>query len=501
MISEDQRAQVRRLYFSEHWKLGTIASETGLHHDTVRDVVGLADRKPAPKRPPRPSKVDPYVEFLRTTLAKYPALTATRCAAMIRPRGYVGSDIQVRRVIRRFRLRPTPSHEAFLKLRMLPGEQAQVDWADLGKIRVGQIERRAFALVLVLSYSRDTVVYFSHTQAMEAVIAGHLAAFERWGGAPRKLLYDNMKTVVIERQGTAIRYHDHLLELAGHWGFEPVVCRPRRGNEKGRVERRIRDLRASMLAGHTFHSLQDYRVAFETWRAEVLHKRPWPDDPTHKRTVGEVFAEEKSLLLPPPVHTVPLVVCRPATVGKQPYVVLDSNRYSVPSRLVGTTVTLALEPERLRVLDGQECVAVHVRRWGKGEIIEDPEHVRELREHKRRGANGAARNRLLDAVPVAAQLLSELAARQEPLSPATAALIKMLDAHGPQALAAAITEAMERGTPRAASVRWILDRNRKPGRPVLPVELPDRADLRSQSIPSPTLESYDVLNRTSPRSR
>jgi transposase len=123
MISPETHAQIRRYFYVEHWKVGTIASELGVHPDTVRNAIEAERFRNV--RPPRPSLVDPYLEFVREVLEQHPRLRATRIYQMIRDRGYAGSVPQLRRAVAR--LRP-PSREPFLRLQLFPGEQAQVDW-------------------------------------------------------------------------------------------------------------------------------------------------------------------------------------------------------------------------------------------------------------------------------------------------------------------------------------------------------------------------------------
>ena len=132
MIDAETIVKIRRLYFAEHWKIGTIAAQLGLHHDTVRAAIG-SDVFNRAKRERRHQLTSPYLEFIRQTLDEYPRLRATRIFQMIRARGYEGSVSQLRRVLAR--LRPSAS-EAFLRLRTFAGEQAQADWAHFGEVQV-----------------------------------------------------------------------------------------------------------------------------------------------------------------------------------------------------------------------------------------------------------------------------------------------------------------------------------------------------------------------------
>jgi transposase len=137
MIPPELYAQIRRLFYAEHWRLNTIAAQLGVHHDTVRRVVE-SERFLHTGTQVRPSALDPYKGFLRATLEQYPRLRATRLWAMVRERGYPGSVIQVQRYVRT--VRPARA-EAYLRLETMPGEQAQVDWGNFGPIRVGSTTR------------------------------------------------------------------------------------------------------------------------------------------------------------------------------------------------------------------------------------------------------------------------------------------------------------------------------------------------------------------------
>ena len=126
--------------------------------------------------------VDPFVPFLKETLEKYPRLRSSRLWSMARARGYIGSKSGFRAIISR--LRPRPHAEAFLRRAVLPGQEAQVDWAHFGKITVGRATRDLWAFVMVLSYSRRRFVRFSLRAAMPSFLRGHVEAFRFFGAVP-----------------------------------------------------------------------------------------------------------------------------------------------------------------------------------------------------------------------------------------------------------------------------------------------------------------------------
>jgi transposase len=444
MIDEATAAKIRRYYFGEHFKIGTICAQLGLHHDVVERVInldGLATRGTA-----RPSALDPYVDFMRETLERYPKLTGTRLHEMLRLRGYKGSAIQVRRRIRKLNLRPRV-REAFFRLDTLPGEQGQCDWGHFGTIRVGGAERKLSALVIVLSWSRAIHCYFSLDQTLPSVIRGHREAFEAFGGVPRTILYDNMKTVVLEREGDAIRFHPRFLQLSSHYLFAAHPCGVARGNEKGKVERAIRYLRDSFFAGRHFADLEDVRSQFVSWRDRVAHQRRCPSK--SELTVADALIEERDKLLLLPIHPFDDADTRPVFAEKQPYVIVDTNRYSIPWKHVGKPLTLSTTEHEVRILEGFELIATHKRSWERKQIITDSKHLEGLSGFKRKAQSLSGRALVLEAVPLAEALYQDLLSRNESLGSHTRRLLELIDEYGsvarpPERRASALCSAKDR---------------------------------------------------------
>src|ERR1700677_436581 len=154
------------------------------------------------------------------------------------------------------------------------------------------------AFVMVLSHSRQIFLRFFLDARMENFLRGHVAAFEAWQGVPRVLLYDNLKSAVLERRGDAIRFHPTLLSLAGHYRYEPRPVAVARGNEKGRVERAIRHVRDSFFAARTFADLDDLNAQARLWCNGQAADRLCPAAPELR--VGQAFAQERAQLLPLP---------------------------------------------------------------------------------------------------------------------------------------------------------------------------------------------------------
>ena len=492
MITPAQRAELRRLYYGEHWKMGTIAAQLGLHRETVRAAVehetGGVHRGVC-----RPSALDPYLPLIRNTLAQYPRLRATRIHEMVRQRGYSGSVIQVRRLVRR--LRPESTRTVYRRVVTLVAEQAQVDWGSFGKIRIGHGMRAVSGFVMVLGYSRAIAALFTLDQTLESFLRGHVDAFDALGGVARTLVYDNLRSAVLDRRGAAVQFHPRLLDLAGHYHFAPQPCTPGRGNEKGKIERQIQYLRHAFFAARPFRDLDDLNAQFRRWRDDVAHRRRHPDQPD--RTVADVWAEEQPRLLPLPAHPFETELVRAVRSGKTPYVRFDRNAYSIPHTHVRKPLTLLASATRVRILDRQSELARHRRSYDTGQTIEDPQHLEGLLAATRQSNPHTTRDRLRLAVPTTDTLFERLAERGEPLRAHATRLRALLDDYGPQELAAAVAVALERDALGAGSITHILEsRRRQRGRkPPLRLTLPNRPGLRDIDVQPHDLETYDALRQ------
>jgi transposase len=378
VMPPDIEAQILRYYHAEKWTVGTIARQLHVHHSVVRRVLAQAGL-PRIGAAQRPSPIDAYLPLIGETLEKFPTLTASRLFTMAHERGYRGSPDHFRHLVAQHR--PRRPAEAYLRLRSLPGEQAQVDWGHFGHLQIGRARRPLMAFVMVLSHSRQIFLRFSLDARMENFLRGHVGAFTAWNGVPRVLFYDNLKSAVLERRGDAIRFHPSLLGFAGHYRYEPRPVAVARGNEKGRVERSIGYIRGAFFAARSFADLDDLNAQADDWCRGLAADRRCPAKP--ERTVREVFAEEVPRLLPLPDDPAPLLERVAVKVGKTPYVRFDLNDYSVPHSHVRRTLTVLADVHELRVVDGAQVIALHRRRYDRGAQIEQTEPLQALIEQKR----------------------------------------------------------------------------------------------------------------------
>ena len=490
VIPADLSAQILRLHRAEHWRVGTIAHQLHVHRDTVKRVLAQAGEG-APSSPLRPSRVDPYRVFILQTLKKFPTLSAARLFVMVHERGYRGSPEHFRHVIAG--MRPRPAAEAFLRLRTLAGEQAQVDWAHFGHLQVGRARRPLMAFVMVLSYSRRIFLRFFLDARMDSFLRGHVQAFAAFGGVARVILYDNLKSAVLERVGDAIRFNPQLLEFAAHHAFEPRPVAVARGNEKGRVERSIRYIREAFFAAREFADLQELNAQARTWCEGAACDRRWPEDSSV--SVRQAFEAERGSLMALPEREYALGERLAVQVGKTPYVRFDLNDYSVPHTHVRRTLSVLAEQTRVRVFDAAQEVACHARSWDSGAQIEDAAHIQALVDHKRGARAHRGVDRLAHAAPASRTLLKRAGERGHNLGTVTAALLRLLDRYGAAALQAAIDSALAQGVPHPNAVRLALERAREAqgAAPPTALCLSEEVARRDAPVRSHALASYDQI--------
>jgi len=494
-IPAEVQAQILRYHHVERWPPGTIARQLGVHHATVQRVLAHAGL-PHRGAIQRPSMIEPYLPFVLRTLEKFPTLTAARLYAMVRERGYAGSPDHFRHRIALHRPRPAP--EAYLRLRTLPGEQAQVDWAHFGHLQIGRARRALMGFVMVLSYSRQIHLRFFLDARMDSFLRGHLGAFHAWCGVPRVLLYDNLRSAVLERAGDAIRLHPTLLAFAAHYRYEPRPVAVARGNEKGRVERSIRYIREAFFNARAFDGLDDLNAQADAWCRAQAAERAWPEDRALR--VREVFAREQPQLLALPSEAYPAEEVVVARVGKTPYVRFDLNDYSVPHTHVRRAVTVRADAERVRVLDGEQVLAVHRRSFDRGAQVEDLSHIEELKRRKTAARQHRGVSSLTCAAPAAQTLLERAAAGGAHIGAIVREMESLLERFGAAELQGATLEALQAGVAHPNAVRLCLERRRLGRGAPAPVAacLSERAREKDAAVRPHALGTYDQLTEETP---
>jgi transposase len=286
--------------------LRAIAAEVGCAVNTVRRYLEQPEQPRYERQVVTRPKLGPFEPYLRERIAaageaRIPAVVLAR---EIRERGYRGSDRQVMRLVRS--LRPRPVEEPLVRFETAPGEQMQVDWVEFRRTPGNALA----AFVAVLGYSRATYVEYVSDERIATLLGCHRRAFEYFGGVPRTVLYDNIRTVVLKRDAYGPgrhQFHPTFLDFARHHGFLPRLCRPYRAKTKGKVERTNRYVR------YSFHVPLATRLRRDGLELDVatanVEVRRWLREVANVRihgTTGQIPAEvlkterEALLALPPP---------------------------------------------------------------------------------------------------------------------------------------------------------------------------------------------------------
>lgn len=487
MTPAELRAHMRRLVLVEGLKIETVARRFGVHHGTVRRA--LRD-EPAGKALPAVSALDPFKPYIVKRLVELPELSAVRLLGELRDRGYDKSLTLLRYYVAS--VRQPRARKAYLRLEPEPGEQAQVDWGSFGHLRVGQSQRPLSVFSMVMSWSRALFIDFALDQQMETFVRMHRRALEFFGGVPRKILYDNLRSVVLSHVGSVVQFNPRFLHFAGHYLFEPTAAPVRYPEAKGRVEASIKYIRSSFFYGRSFSSLADLRAQAAAWRDHTANERLHAT--TRQRPSDRLLVERHRLRALPerPFDTDCVVVL---IVSKEARVRFDTNTYSVPPEHVGKTVHLRADDHTVRILcEGLE-IARHARCWDRRRHIEDAAHVERLIE-RRKAARGAKRkDQLLEACPEARLYLQEIARRRVRLDHELEKLFRLVDLFGITEVAGAVAKAVAQRTFGIRFVRALCDQARfarglgEPPEPVLTGN-PTADDLVVEPHP---METYDAL--------
>lgn len=486
-VSAFVEADIARLHYREHFRVGTIASQLGVHPDVVRRVLGLLSA-PRGQRPPRMPTLLPYSGFIEETLKQYPTLCSTRLFDMLRERKYQGSPRTVRRYVQR--VRPRPAAEVFLHTQVLPGEQAQVDWGYVGKIPVPGGARALWVFVLVLAYSRALYAELVFDLSVHSLRRSLLHAAEYFGGCPRTWLFDNPKSVVLGRHHEHAQFHPLLLELCGELRVQPKLCTVRAPWQKGRVERAVRYLRDRFFSGRTLRCIDAGNQQLREFLQTIPPERPHPN--FTDRTVAQVLLEEKPLLLPlkEPLPCADQV--QPVTVDKTAFIRFDTNLYSVPPEFARKSLVLCASFHDVRFLDAGTEVATFTRHYGIRQRLENPAHRQELLRLKAAARAPKARDRLQQAVPATDELFVQWLLSGRNIGSLTLRTLKLLDLYGKDILQAAVNEALARDTCDLGALSMLCETKRRASCRPVPIDLPLGDHIPEHDVIPHDLEKYDV---------
>ena len=383
----------------------------------------------------RPSKLDPYREFIKEMVAQYPKVKAPVVLRQIQDKGFDGEITIVRDYLKHLR-RNNYSKEAFIRFESRPGQQMQIDWGHFGSLTYGKSSRKLYALAVIESHSRMLYVVFTHSQKQEALHQSLVEAFSYFGGSPKEIVVDNMLTAVTERVGSMVRFNGSFLNFLRKFSIIPVACNIRSPHEKGKIENSIKYLRYNFWPLKVFADLDDVNHQVLAWLDTTANQR-------RHQTTGEKPAHRfmKDTLKPLPEPLPDFRETETLKVYKDFGIRFDTNVYTVPPRLVGKSITLKADGRTLSIYYKEKLVATHLRNWKKKKRIDLPSHSEQVRKLKKKVFIGKQMIVFMSLGQEAVDYLEKLAYASLPLKKTVDRLLLLNDDYGTSSLIYALKKA------------------------------------------------------------
>lgn len=441
---------------------------------------------PQRKSAKRASKLDPFKEQIKRLLQIDPKASAVVIKQRLEPLGFNGGVTILKDYLRA--VRPAPATRTpYIRFESAPGEQMQIDWGHFGSLSYGATQRKLYALAVIESYSRMLYVEFTHSQKQESLHQCLLNAFCFFGGSPKQLVFDNMPTAVIERQGSLIRFNDTFLQFLTTFKIFPKACNIRAAHEKGKVERIIGYVRKNFWPLRVFTTLADVQSQLRHWLTTVANVRV-------QQTTGEPPSQRFAKVTLRPLPDL-LPDCRQTEqllVHKDFAVRFDGNCYTTPPWAIGKHITLKASQTTISLYHRQKIIAIHSRCWEKNQRIELPSHKELVKKIKKKLWQDRQIAVFASLAPQARAYLNGLADAGQPIKKNILRLLALKDEYGSNALIYAIEKAISHKAYGADYIENILYQEMTPQRSHPPVKLKDDA-LNRIRLTQPCLADYDSL--------
>ena len=495
MLVVETIGRVRRDHLVKKKGIKEIARERHLSRNTVRKIIRGEETEFTyeRRRQPRP-RLDPFLDRLNALLEKNAdasrrsRLTMRRIFDILQDEGYPGGYDAVRRYIRQWqRERSSCPGKVFIPLWFAPGEAYQFDWSHEDVFLAGK-PVRVKAAHIRLCHSRMFLVVAYPRETQEMVFDAHDRAFSFFGGACQRGIYDNMKTAVDAIfAGKRRTFNRRFEQLCSHYLVEPVACTPAAGWEKGQVENQVGNVREWFFTPRPrFQNLDELNA----WLVErcIARARSMAHPEMKDKTVWEVFAEERSALIPYPGpfdgwHETNVVASKSCLVR------FDRNRYSVAAKAAGQPVQVRAYAERVVIrLDG-EVVGEHARQFGRDKTTYDPWHYLPALVRKPGALRNGAPFKEWGLPPALSKVRKRLAGHDDGDRQFVGILAAVLD-DGLEAVEAACAEALAAKLCSRDVVLNILARRRQ-GPPATPIATPEH--LKLDQAPVADCARYDGL--------
>ncbi len=409
------------------------------------------------KGPPPPqnvSSVEPYREVIEKL--RQAAVEVAAIHQRLQERGYSGSYSSVRRFVQR--LEP-PAPKVTVRVETRPGEEGQVDFGYAGRMidpETGEL-RRAWAFVMVLSWSRHEYIEFVFDQTVETWLRLHRNAFEFFNGAPERVVIDNLKAGIAQVCFQEPQAQHAYRECAEHYGFLISPCRPRTPQHKGKVEQGgVHYVKRNFLAGREPMILSQANREVLRWVETTAGKRIHG---TTKEQPLARFETERQALRPLPPTPYDLAVWKQVKLHRDCHVTFEQAYYSAPFRLVDQQLWVRGGAREVQIYTSDyQWVASHPRAQRPGQRQTNLDH---LPPHKLPGlilSRDGCRQRAAEIGPLTTEVVNRfLDHRPEDRLRMAGRLLRLAERFGPDRLEAACARALSFDDPAYLTVKHILE--------------------------------------------
>lgn len=390
MVGEALWREVHRLFEMERCSKSAIARELGLDVKTVRRCLRQSEWTPYRRALRGDTLLVEHGEFLRRRAPEVGYSARILFQELVRHRGYRGSYDTVKRFVRPLREGLRVAERAAVRFETPPGLQSQIDWGEaLVSFRSGRAVRHIF--VLTLGFSRRAFSFVCRDEKLGTFLDAHERAFEYFGGRTREHLYDRPRTVCRPVGDGSVAWNPTFKSFAQHWGFEPRLCAPYRARTKGKVESGVKYFKRNFLPGRAFYDDLHFSEEIAEWMDTIADRRV--HGTTHERPIDR-FQRERASLVPTLGQPSFRLETRLVRVVASDFLVsVDTNRYSVPFRLIGRTGEVQRCQGRILIRHQGALVAEHEELPGRHALRILPEHGPGAIAHHGRKARTASADR------------------------------------------------------------------------------------------------------------
>ena len=305
----------------------------------------------------RKLKIDDYKEIIDNKLENIPGITAYSIYYFLKnEKGYDGSYSSIRNYVSDNKNKR--KNPASIRVEPIIGKVAQVDWKEEFKLINKNGELFVINIFLMrLHYSKKFFAKLTIDKKRDEVKTCIIEAVEYFGGVPREIWFDNMATVMV-REGKHKKVHNEIKQLGTDIGFNPILCKAKRPQTKGTVENLAKLCDRLLSYNNEFETLEDLIEIVNKFNRQCGKEK----SQAHNQIVDNVFEKEKKYLIPLPNKNILEKYKQKIEyrkVSQDSMIVYRGNRYSIPTRFIGSYLAIRIIENQVCIYDNTELIRCH----------------------------------------------------------------------------------------------------------------------------------------------